>query len=140
MSCVELAASVSTAPSVFTRSPRGKLDSAASWCGGSDLGGDDIGDVSRLSGTSREIFTCLTKRLDIHTILSGTKLGRSSVGAKAYSTNKKLNETDAHLLKGHIKAVVREHQQIRFVVLNVKKVMLLKTYLKLKEVISDMLS
>ena len=54
--------------------------------------------ISKLSGTSQEIFDALRSRLDLKKMLEGVKLGRTANGSAAYLTNGKLNEADVMFL------------------------------------------
>ena len=53
------------------------------------------------TGTSKELLSVIIKRLDIHTILSGTGLGRTNNGAEAYMAIGKLSQYDCTLLAKH---------------------------------------
>ena len=59
-------------------------------------------DVSKLSGPSADILHILRQRVPVSSVLNGAKLGRSVLGIKKYLSNKKLNETDIHLLRRHL--------------------------------------
>lgn len=80
---------------------------SAAWSdSGIDNDDDNIEDIAKMKGPSRDIWQALQKRLNLTKILNNKQLGRSIKGSKAYLTNGKLDDGDKLLLQRHLQKVV----------------------------------
>ena len=72
----------------------------------SETSSDEETKGGRLCGPSDYILGKLKKRMKLHDIAAGDRLGRSSQGSNIYLTNGRLNEADVHFLQKHFEQVV----------------------------------